>query len=420
MASRLWEFANCYLVLSVPPTASPQEIKSAWRTASRRHHPDHGGSHGAMVRVNAAHDVLSDPVSRVAHDIFWKVGAGSRAAPRTPQAQPQRPPPETAAQPHPKAQPPAEPKPTAPQGTPGVEPLGSMRARVRQRVEQEAAKIRAEVGARAQKFAAEYSRSVAGARRTVGYSFAGFVACSLLGIAFKPAFLGSVVAAFSFAANLGGPRIRGEKRVTFLPSRRWTTQKATEAATEVTQREVVGLERYFADLASMVELVLRDSTFDDSESQVARRITVAFFLLGYMPLQYSGAERTLVFSGGDEQILVRFRHREGAAVNVTIPQKLESLMRSRGVTRGYLFCSPGLSGNAASFAAEHNIRAYTIETMNSWIDETLSADYGGPEGDILAHIDTLKAFIAGLSRTLPEHSRASAVRPRRRWRRRYW
>ncbi|MFY3743313.1 J domain-containing protein [Anaeromyxobacter sp. Red801] len=54
MPSRLWEAFNCYVVLEVPATASPQDVKAAWRLACRRHHPDLGGSHDAMVRVNAA------------------------------------------------------------------------------------------------------------------------------------------------------------------------------------------------------------------------------------------------------------------------------------------------------------------------------------------------------------------------------
>ncbi|MFY3743312.1 hypothetical protein ACOQFB_05345 [Anaeromyxobacter sp. Red801] len=254
----------------------------------------------------------------------------------------------------------------------------------------------------------------------MAYSFAGFVCCSAAGFVFKPAFLGSVVAALSFVGHLPGPGVRGERRFVLLPSSGWARRKAEESAHESTERDVVGLERYFADLASFVDLVMRDSTFDDSESQVARRITVAFFLLGYVPLRYSGVERTLEFSDGDDRILVRFRHREGAAVNVTIPQMLAATMRHSGVSRGYLFCSPGLSGNAAAFAAEHNIRAYTIESMNEWIDRTLAADYAGPGGDILAHLDALKTFLGGLSRVLPEHRTSHRSRGPRRRHSRWW
>jgi hypothetical protein len=282
-------------------------------------------------------------------------------------------------------------------------------------------RIRSELNARVDRFAAEYSKSVADARRAVGYSFAGFVMCSVVGTAFTPVFLGCAVAAVAFVTNAGGPRIRGLRRSALLPSKSWVMQRAAEAANEVTDREVASLG-HSAELASIVELVLRESTLDHSESQVARRITVAFFLLGYVPLQYSASERTLVFSDGDERVLVRFRHRDGVAVNVTVPQKLAELMRTSGVKRSYLFCSPGLSGNAATFAAEHGIHAYTIETMNTWIEDTLAADYAGPDGDILAHLDTLKSFMAGLSRALPEPSRVTRTSssPRRRRRTRWW
>ena len=421
MASRIWESFNCYLVLDVSPTASPQELKSAWRSASRRNHPDLGGSHNAMVRVNAAYDVLSDPVARVAHDLFWHVGAAARAWVPRPQAPAAPRPASSQAEARRATDPKREPTPRAKEGSRGSEPLGSVRARVRERINQESERIRSEVSSRAAKFATDYARMVADSRRAVGYAVAGFALCSGLGFVFKLAFLGSAAAAFWFVSSVGGPRIRGARRAAFLPSRRWTTRNAEDAAHEEAERAVAGLERYIADLAWMIDLVMRDSTFDDSESQVARRITVAFFLLGYVPVSYSGPERTLEFSGGDERILVRFRHREGAAVNVTIPQKLATTMQSTGVARGFLFCSPGLSGNAAAFAAEHHIHAYTIESMNSWIDQTLDADYGGPEGDILAHLDGLKAFLAGLARVLPEHTHAPSVRSRRRARRRrFW
>jgi curved DNA-binding protein CbpA len=421
MASRLWESFNCYLVLEVAPTSSPQELKSAWRAVSRKNHPDLGGSHDAMVRVNVAYDVLSDPVARVAHDLFWRIGAAARPREPRPQARPAPTGSPRQADPYRGAEPTRDPTPRAKEGSRGSEPLGSVRARVRERINVESAQIREEVSARAAKFAAQHARAVADYRRSAGYAVVGFALCSALGLAFRLAFIGSAVAAFSLISSVGGPRIQGERRPVFLPSRRWATRKAESAAQEETERAVAGLERYIADLASMIELVMRDSTFDDSESQVARRITVAIFLLGYVPVSYSGTERTLEFSAGDERILVRFRHRDGAAVNVTIPQKLATMMSYRGVTRGFLFCSPGLSGNAAAFAAEHRIHAYTIESMNSWIDETLNADYSGPEGDILAHLDGLKTFLAGLARVLPEHRAPSGQHRRRpRRRRRYW
>ena len=64
---------ECYSVLGIAPSATPAEIKAAYRKMSLKTHPDVGGSHDAQARVNLAHEVLSDPVQRRTHDIFWKV-----------------------------------------------------------------------------------------------------------------------------------------------------------------------------------------------------------------------------------------------------------------------------------------------------------------------------------------------------------
>jgi hypothetical protein len=66
-----------YEELGVAPSATPAEIRSAYVSLARRHHPDRmGGSTDAarneaaarMARVNAAWTVLSDPAKRAAYD----------------------------------------------------------------------------------------------------------------------------------------------------------------------------------------------------------------------------------------------------------------------------------------------------------------------------------------------------------------
>ncbi len=47
-------------ILGVGPDASPDEIRSAWRRAAARVHPDVGGTEGLAARVNAARDRLLD------------------------------------------------------------------------------------------------------------------------------------------------------------------------------------------------------------------------------------------------------------------------------------------------------------------------------------------------------------------------
>lgn len=47
-----------WVVLGCSPHASAGEIEQAYRQAALKAHPDRGGSHDAMVRVNAARDVM--------------------------------------------------------------------------------------------------------------------------------------------------------------------------------------------------------------------------------------------------------------------------------------------------------------------------------------------------------------------------
>ena len=65
-----------YRVLDVRHDASAEEIKRRWRELAREHHPDRAGGDGEelerlttrMARINAAYDVLSDPVRRARYD----------------------------------------------------------------------------------------------------------------------------------------------------------------------------------------------------------------------------------------------------------------------------------------------------------------------------------------------------------------
>lgn len=63
---------NQYVVLEVERTATPRDIKVAYRRLARRHHPDvNGGSKAAEARfkeVGKAYDILSDPEKRREHD----------------------------------------------------------------------------------------------------------------------------------------------------------------------------------------------------------------------------------------------------------------------------------------------------------------------------------------------------------------
>ncbi len=63
-------------MLDVRHDASAEELKRRWRELAREHHPDRAGADGEererlttrMARINAAYDVLGDPVRRARYD----------------------------------------------------------------------------------------------------------------------------------------------------------------------------------------------------------------------------------------------------------------------------------------------------------------------------------------------------------------
>ncbi|MFC1966572.1 J domain-containing protein [Chloroflexota bacterium] len=61
-----------YIILQVDPRAEPEVIQAAYRRLAAKHHPDVDPSPGAIERMkslNAAYEVLSDPVKRREHDM---------------------------------------------------------------------------------------------------------------------------------------------------------------------------------------------------------------------------------------------------------------------------------------------------------------------------------------------------------------
>ena len=61
-----------YTILQVDPRAEPEVIQAAYRRLAAKHHPDVDPSPEAMERMkllNAAYEVLSDPMKRREHDM---------------------------------------------------------------------------------------------------------------------------------------------------------------------------------------------------------------------------------------------------------------------------------------------------------------------------------------------------------------
>lgn len=69
-----------YEVLGVGKSATPDEIKKAFRKAAIEHHPDKGGDEAKFKEINEAYEVLSDSDKRKRYDQFGHAGVGSSAA----------------------------------------------------------------------------------------------------------------------------------------------------------------------------------------------------------------------------------------------------------------------------------------------------------------------------------------------------
>ena len=73
-----------YRELGLNAEASPEVVRAAYRALARKHHPDNGAEPDAerMVRINRAHEILSNPVRRRAWDAEARRRRGTEAQSR--------------------------------------------------------------------------------------------------------------------------------------------------------------------------------------------------------------------------------------------------------------------------------------------------------------------------------------------------
>jgi len=380
MSSAPWEQFNCYAELEISPAASPQEIRKARNEASSLHHPDRGGSHDAQVRVNLAYQVLSNPITRQSHDIHWRIfepGGFGLAIGLNGSTQSRV---------------------TAPGPLARNEPLGGFRRRVYKEVEKQKGKIWGDLKSRAQKTEADFLIQYSNQCRTAILTFIGLIAVGALAMQY-PVFWVVVFVLGCFCLSALLPIRIADRAFSIIdPNAVYDLREhAYGIAKQSCVADLKKADAYLSSLASISQLLFRPSTLDDSEEQVARRLIVSFFLMGYIPILFDRSDRAITFTDGGEIIMARFRHRDGRPTNITYVKKLVGLMTERGISRGFLFCSSGLSQNADNYARKKKLACYQLESMNEWIDQVLMSDYSGPTGEVLDSLDKLQRFIGYIS-----------------------
>ena len=65
---------NLYELLGIDKTATPKEVKKAYKDKSKLHHPDkENGNEELFKRLQEAYTVLIDPLSRKMYDITGNI-----------------------------------------------------------------------------------------------------------------------------------------------------------------------------------------------------------------------------------------------------------------------------------------------------------------------------------------------------------
>lgn len=377
MADESYKKLNCYEALGISAVSTPEEIKSAWRKASLKAHPDVGGSNEAQAKVNLAYEVLSDPVLRNAHDTYWTARSGHRTSSQSP--------------------PRGASSTGARQSSATSGGLAGLKEKLQRAIHAEQVRIWNTISVRQAQKMAELQRQLAQSRTAFFWALGvGVVSLSLV-VSLPIFWIGAIAGGLGALPGLTGADIAGRRFPLFGTELGALNAHAEGFVRRECEREASALDQRNVEFSQIVEVLTRPSSQHDDEIYVARRISAALFVMGYSPIFYDSENRMIVFADGEERLVARFRHRDGASVNVSYVEKFHMLARAHGAKHALLFCSPGLSGNAAAYAKRHGIRPYTLESMNAWINDVSRSNYSGPKGDVLEQVPKFMRFLGSVA-----------------------
>ncbi|MBB6051647.1 DnaJ domain-containing protein [Armatimonas rosea] len=385
MTVKSWTQFNCYDVLKVAPGASETEIRTAFKQASRRAHPDRGGSHDAQVQVNLAYEVLSNTETRAKHDRHWKLGAHA-AGPILPFFT----------------------------GDEAVRNLwtgvgGSSRKladgkgssgvvrRVKERINRDRDRITLDRENRKAILVAEFEKKLQKARLETGVLALAIGLSVLVGSVYTFGFLGVAGFGALLARRLGGVLVHPETDLKLAVLDPLAKKHLDEAAERLSQESVARdrerLEVHFAALEQLGKLVTTTTKATDSEGQVLRRLLAVLFILGLMPTRHDSAAQRVILQGEGEWAALFYRHAGTQQLATATVEKIIAARASVNAQAAFLYNLGGLSQKAAERAESAYIRWVGMRELNTWARQVWTSENGGPSGDILQRLAEFKAFL---------------------------
>lgn len=406
---------NCYEILGLARRADVAEVKSAYRALSKRHHPDLGGDASLQARLNLAKEVLCDPVRRAAHDeelrrtdpAFFRDEADDRDEP-------------AAGREEAPAEGPIE-KPAAPVRRPGPSPRGrrdGLKRNVESSIEALRDRLRSDLAAKKE----ETAERMRGKRRQRLVLRAG----AICGAA------ASVIACAAFRSPV--PLLAaGACAYPFLASLRLSLDGFEYSPYDLKGNALApALERY-AEFQACRAINEKLAVWEKArkhfepgefrfsatlpETEMAVRLLLGFFGIGYVPRGCEPSSRTLSFDDPGGIVLVRYRHREGRPTGIRYVRDAAaeaegaSALSGRPVSKVFLFSTAGFSRNAEAECRARGIAFYGAEDFKDWLDGLRLGGFYGPREDVfgaLAAFDRVMGELRGASASSPQRTRGAA------------